>query len=99
MALAIIDKLNALAGAINKKAGTTGPMTIDRMIEVINNLELGSDQEYATYEGSYEITPRTVSQTLPTENKLLIQNLNIKSIPYYETSNETGGTTVVIGGA
>lgn len=60
--------------------------------------------EYSTivigeeYTGEYTITPKTYNtQTLPTKNKLLTDDIRIKKIPYYEMDNESGGTTVYIG--
>ena len=49
------------------------------------------------YEGSYDVTPTTEAQTLETANKLLTANIKVKSIPYFEVSNQNG-TTVYIGG-
>lgn len=50
------------------------------------------------YEGSYEVTPRTGEQTLPTKEKTMRDDLTIKSIPFAEVSNPQGGYTVNIGG-
>lgn len=49
------------------------------------------------YTGSYAIIPSSEHQILPTKRKMMIDDLEIKAIPYYETSNETG-VTVYIGG-
>lgn len=54
----------------------------------------GGHMEY--YEGAYEVTPKTVSQSLPTAQKTLKQDVLVHEIPYYETSNPSG-TTVYIG--
>lgn len=48
------------------------------------------------YEGDYEITPKVEAQTVPTKNKVLVDDMTIKSIPIYKTSNNSGGTTVYI---
>lgn len=47
------------------------------------------------YQGSYEVTPKTSEQTLPTTGKSLWQDVTVHKIPYYETSN-VQGTTVYI---
>lgn len=69
------------------------------------NQKLGADfgeVQYVTkyigdkYEGDYEITPKVEAQTVPTKNKVLIDDMTIKSIPIYKTSNNSGGTTVYI---
>lgn len=49
------------------------------------------------YEGDYVITPQVnEQQELETKNKIMIKNLTIKKVPFYEVSNEEG-TTVFIG--
>lgn len=48
------------------------------------------------YEGSYEVTPKVTSQTLPTKEKFLTEDVTVKAIPYFDVSNSSGGTTVYI---
>ena len=49
------------------------------------------------YKGSYEVTPKVEAQTMPTKDKLLIEDMTIKAIPIFKVSNTTGGNTVFIG--
>ena len=49
------------------------------------------------YEGDYIVTPKVESQTMPTKNKLLTEDVTIKSIPFFNVSNTSGGSTVFIG--
>lgn len=49
-----------------------------------------------TYEGPYEVTPKTEAQTLPTAKKVMTDDVTVKSVPYYETNNSSGGLTVYI---
>ena len=49
------------------------------------------------YSGDYDVVPRVTEQTLPTKNKILIEDVIIKSIPYFDVSNTSGGSTVYIG--
>ena len=49
------------------------------------------------YEGSYEITPRVVEQTLETKDKSMIDDVTVNAIPYVEVSNVGGGFTATIG--
>lgn len=51
-----------------------------------------------TYEGSYNVTPKTTAQELATENKACRQNIKIASIPFYSVDNLQGGKTITIGG-
>lgn len=49
------------------------------------------------YEGDYVVTPRVTEQTMETKDKVLTDNVVIKSIPFYNVSNASGGNTVYIG--
>lgn len=48
------------------------------------------------YTGSYEVTPTAYEQGLPTAGKSMVRNVTVHSVPYHETSNESGGITVSI---
>ena len=54
--------------------------------------------EGVSYDGSYEIIPTIEEQQMITKNKTRKKEITIKPIPYYETSNLSNGTTVIIGG-
>lgn len=47
------------------------------------------------YEGNYEVTPKVTSQTLLTGQRVMKDNLNVLSIPYYETTNLKGKTIII----
>lgn len=50
------------------------------------------------YNGNYRITPLArVDQVLRTNDRVLTDNVIIEHIPYYETTNDAGGYTVIIG--
>lgn len=50
------------------------------------------------YSGEYIITPMAFEdQTFETSNKLLLNDVTVRAIPYYETSN-ISGKTIYIGG-
>lgn len=58
----------------------------------------GSLIDYDVYTGEYEVAALpNVEQILRTKNKLVTHDIVIEPIPYYETSNDAGGYTVVIG--
>lgn len=50
------------------------------------------------YEGPYEAVPKPDEQTLPTSGKCMTEDVLVRGIPYYETSNAAGGNTIYIGG-
>lgn len=52
---------------------------------------------YDFFEGPYEVTPETNPQELETKDKLMADNVVVFEIPYYETSNLSGGVTAIIG--
>lgn len=53
---------------------------------------------YPFYDGVYEVTPLAqLDIILNTNNKILQDNVVVREIPYYETTNESGGYTVTIG--
>ena len=50
------------------------------------------------YGGNYEITPAIESQTLPTADRHMREDLRVLEIPYFEVANTQEGKTVIIGG-
>lgn len=50
------------------------------------------------YTGEYSVIPKADAETvLDTAGKLLTDNVCVRKIPYYETSNNSDGFTVYIG--
>lgn len=49
------------------------------------------------YLGDYVVTPKVDEQRMATKNKVLIEDVTIKSIPFFNVSNTSGGSTVYIG--
>lgn len=53
-------------------------------------------KELPKYEGTYEITPLANEQTtLLTAQKFMTDNVTVKEIPYFETSNQSGSTVYI----
>ena len=52
---------------------------------------------YSDYDGPYIVTPKIIDQTLNTRDKHMLDDVLIKEIPYYETTNVQHGLTVFIG--
>ena len=78
-------KLEARFGA-DKKLGV-GFGEVQKVIEYVGG---------KPYEGDYVITPKVEAQTLPTKEKVLIEDMTVKSIPFFNVSNTSGGSTVYI---
>lgn len=53
-------------------------------------------KDATVYEGDYEVTPKVDAQTMPTKGKVMEEDVTIKSIPFFDVSNMSGGTTVYI---
>ena len=49
------------------------------------------------YTGEYEITPKVESQKMPTAQKTMMDDVTVHAIPYFDVSNQAGGSTVYIG--
>lgn len=58
---------------------------------------IATDETVDRYKGDYEVTPKVESQVLQTAQKFLEDNVTIKEIPYFDVSNNAGGSTVYIG--
>lgn len=65
------------------------------LMEVSESGEGGG--EYPIYTGRTTVIPKTVEQALETAEKVVLSNINVLGIPYYETSNPSG-ITAIIGG-
>lgn len=69
--------------------------------EITGNIAegIGTEKYYDPYEGQYSITPLAFQDIiLPVKDKRMLEDIRIKQIPYYETSNLSGGNTVYIAG-
>lgn len=54
---------------------------------------------YDIYDGETVVTPKAHSETvLETAEKVVMDDITVLQIPYYETSNLSGGYTVYIAG-
>lgn len=58
------------------------------------NEQSGSDT-VPPYLGNYTITPKTSEQSMSTAGKKMLQDVTIKAVPYYETSNSKGKTVYI----
>lgn len=54
--------------------------------------------EIPSYDGSYDVTPLPFTEILlETASKRMERDVTVREIPYYETTNDSGGYTVNIG--
>lgn len=84
-----ISPINIITGNIISQENINGNITYGN----------GNGEYLAPYEGEYEVTPLAFEETvLRTNGMKMTDDVIIKEIPYYETSNESGGSTVYIAG-
>ena len=80
----VLSTPSSLSGHLNVAQTITGTISISDRIP--------------SYNGEYEVTPQCDDAVvLPTSGKAMKGDLTVKSIPYYETTNLSGGYTVIIG--
>ena len=81
------------AVSINDDADGSLEVIADGEMGIITEV-VGGDLPY--YTGDYVVTPTMEQQSLNTKDKILTNNVTVKKIPMYETTNLSGGTTVYI---
>lgn len=82
-----LSPVGQVSGGVNTFAEISGGLTIPTTASMI-----------PAYDGSYEITPLPYTDTLmETNGKRMTDDVTVLAIPYYETTNESGGYTVNIG--
>lgn len=75
--------LEATANEIRKKTGETGSIPWDAdngFASAIGSLEVGGGEEYDKYDGPYTVNPTTSSVTLPTNNKVMLQDVTVNKV-------------------
>ena len=86
---ATISSKSRIKGSINSST-VLGTISIGT-VEIIR-------RDFPNYTGEYEAIPMIEEQILPTKNKSMLDNFVVHEIPYFETSNPSGGYTAIIGG-
>ena len=69
--------------------------SLNAVQDIHGALTVSSNLDY--YRDTYIVVPTNHEQILHTKSKVMLDDVNVKKIPYYETSNKVG-TTVYIGG-
>ena len=83
----------SISGSVGQKTGKASGVLqggVSASVEPIENYPL-------PYTGSYVVDPLKREQVLPTESKVMTQDLKVLGIYYYEVTNSNGGKTVTIG--
>lgn len=81
-----LTAVGTLSGGISGGSSLAGVLTVPAVITP------------EIYDGEYEVTPRASDEVLlDTQGKMLLDDVTVHEIPYYETTNESGGYTAIIG--
>lgn len=75
----------------------TGSICFTNSLRLNGTLTIPLLPEINYYDGPYDVTPKTSEQILNTTSSYLTDDVTVRKIPYFETSNNTG-TTVYIAG-
>ena len=87
----------SLVGRMNPVGNLSG--RIGRPNDMSGNINIDPSPEIESYDGDYIVIPKAFTeQVLETKGKKMEDNVTVKEIPYYETSNIDGGETVYIAG-
>lgn len=87
----------SLVGRMNPVGDLSGK--IGRPNDMSGNINIDPSPEIESYDGDYIVIPKAFKeQVLETKGKKMEDNVTVKEIPYYETSNIDGGETVYIAG-
>lgn len=82
-----------LSGSVELETQLTA--TLNSVPTICGDIAIAHSQEIAPYLGPYEVTPRVSAQTMSTKSKYMTEDMLIKAIPYYETSNVSGKTVYI----
>lgn len=96
-----IDVTAELTGDLDATAEWTDNLEVDA--DLVNKIRV-SHEGYADYTGDYEVTSftaaplLTTSLVLPTNDKHMLDDVTVYSVPTSEEYNDAGGVTFTIGG-
>lgn len=90
----IIEQEGVLFGSMSSVGNLSG--TINSEESLTGRIVITTDRE--CYTGNCHVIPKIDSQVLPTCDKVINQDITVEGIPFYEVSNQQGGTTFIIGG-
>ena len=88
----VTDNLAVLNGRIKYDVVLTGHLIKEAALA--GNVAIATGYDF--YLGDYDVTPKIESQILLTSNKVMSKDVKINGVPYYEVSNQQGGTTFII---
>ena len=95
--MAKFSPVKTLIGKMNPTESISGK--VEKPSDMSGEININPEKDMPTYNGNYIIIPKAYKeQILETKEKMMEDNVVVKKIPYYETSNVDGGETVYIAG-
>lgn len=66
---------------------------VEAEAEIVTRIQHG---DFQTYAGPHEVTPKAAAaQVLETARKVVLQDITVHEVPYWETSNQSGKTAFI----
>lgn len=88
---------SAVRGVLPSKKQASGTVDVG-VKQVHSTVNVIPTSEGIPYSGTYEVTPKIyVPIVLETMHRTMRDNVTVNKIPQFEVSNESGGTTLIIG--
>lgn len=86
--------MDRLKGTLSKPITLSGSLSKPQILSgTLTMKAIGSD--YPTYSGDTVVIPATSEQLLETSNTIVRDDILVKEIPTFETSNEYGVTFII----
>lgn len=89
----VIQAEDTLIGAVSKGGDIQG--RLDTQSTLVGSVGFPKCDYPQAYNGEYEVTPRSYEQYLGTNDKYMLDDVTVKQIPYFETSNDYGETIYI----
>lgn len=85
------DHINGtLADVVNIQCSISGTLDLSASIQAPDHIDID------TYDGTCVIIPLADAETvMPTKGKFMPDDVTVKKVPYFETSNESGYTVYI----
>lgn len=90
-----LSDVEGLIGSLSVYDSLTGFLTPE--VSLYGELSIPDEAEMEYYDGSYSVIPSQESQTLDTSDLAMRDDVVIEAIPFYLTTNLSGGYTAIIG--
>lgn len=95
--ISVLQSPGHVHGVLPSRQQTSGTVVMGAT-QVHSTINVIPTSEGVPYSGAYEVTPKTyVPVVLETMRRTMRDNVTVEKIPQFEVSNESGGTTLIIG--